>query len=137
MTDQAHETPDPGTPTDGAAPSGADEQAQRWFHRHPPDAGPGADAVDRDDPAPLGVEPRPDTRTREELLDALHLAEQQRDEYLDDVRRARAEFENYRRRTTVHGAAQRIAGRADVAGGLLETLDDLQRTLDAAAASSD
>ncbi len=137
MTDQAHETPDPGTPPDGAAASGADEQAPHWFDHRPEQPDPAQDTAPAADAAHVGVEPLPDPRDRDELLEALHLAEQQRDEYLDDVRRARAEFENYRRRTTAEGAAQRIAGRADVAAGLLETLDDLQRTLDAAAASSD
>ena len=35
------------------------------------------------------------------------------------------------------GAAQREAGKAEVAGALLEVLDDLDRTLEAAATSSD
>jgi molecular chaperone GrpE len=78
-----------------------------------------------------------DTRTREELLAALAEVEQQRDDYLDGVQRARAEFENYRRRTMREGASQRDAGKAELAEGLLEVLDDLDRTLDAAEASDD
>jgi molecular chaperone GrpE len=78
-----------------------------------------------------------DPRTREELLAAVHEAERQRDEYLDDLRRARAEFENFRRRTTRESAAARDAGRGDVAGALLDVLDDLDRTLEAADGSPD
>lgn len=71
-----------------------------------------------------------DPRTREELLAELADATTQRDEYLDDLRRARAEFENYRRRMMRDGAAQRDHGRADIAAALLEVLDDLDRTLE-------
>ena len=78
-----------------------------------------------------------DPRTREELLAALVEAEQQRDDYLDGAQRARAEFENYRRRTMREGASQRDAGKAELAEGLLEVLDDLDRTLDAAESSDD
>jgi molecular chaperone GrpE len=78
-----------------------------------------------------------DPRSRVELLAELFEAEARRDEYLDDVRRARAEFENYRRRVMRDGAAQRESGRAEVVEPLLEVLDDLDRTLDAAEGSSD
>ncbi|WP_052665251.1 nucleotide exchange factor GrpE [Nitriliruptor alkaliphilus] len=78
-----------------------------------------------------------DPRTREELIVAAHEAERQRDEYLDDLRRARAEFENFRRRTGRESAAARDAGRGDVASALLEVLDDLDRTLAASEGSAD
>jgi molecular chaperone GrpE len=78
-----------------------------------------------------------DPRTREELLSELVEAESRRDEYLEDVRRARAEFENYRKRIMREGAAQRDAGRAEVVVALLEALDDLDRTREAAVASQD
>ncbi|MEX2486917.1 MAG: nucleotide exchange factor GrpE [Nitriliruptoraceae bacterium] len=78
-----------------------------------------------------------DSRTREELLAELADATTQRDEYLDDLRRARAEFENYRRRMMRDGAAQRDHGKADVAAALLDVLDDLDRTLEAVSDASD
>jgi molecular chaperone GrpE len=81
--------------------------------------------------APDEVPVEEDPRSREELIAELGEAESRRDEYLDDLRRARAEFENYRKRTMREGAAQRHAGKADVAGGLLEVLDDLDRTIEA------
>lgn len=78
-----------------------------------------------------------DPRTKGELLAELTSAESKRDEYLDDLRRSHAEFENFRRRLLRDGAAQRESGRAEVVEQLLEVLDDLDRTLDAAAHSSD
>jgi molecular chaperone GrpE len=93
--------------------------------------------VDRDDPGHAGVEPVEDPRSAAELRAELSAAEAQRDDYLDDLRRARAEFENFRKRTTRESAGQRDLGRADVASALLEALDDLDRTLEAAEASAD
>ncbi len=78
-----------------------------------------------------------DPRTREELLAELLEAEARRDEYLEDVRRARAEFENYRKRTMREGAAQRAAGIAGLTTKLLDVLDDFDRTVDAAEKSQD
>jgi molecular chaperone GrpE len=140
QTSAAGAHPDPQAPEPdalGAWPS-AEQEAQ-------------AMPAERDAPAQEGAEPQDgaasgpapqeaaaeDTRTREELLAALAEVEQQRDDYLDGVQRARAEFENYRRRTMREGASQRDAGKAELAEGLLEVLDDLDRTLDAAEASAD
>jgi molecular chaperone GrpE len=78
-----------------------------------------------------------DPRSRGELLAELTEAEARRDEYLDDVRRARAEFENYRRRMLREAQQMRSAGAADLAAGLLDVLDDFDRTLDAAEQSED
>ena len=78
-----------------------------------------------------------DPRSKAELLGELVVAEHKRDEYLDDLRRSHADFENYRRRILREGAAQRDAGKADIAAPLLEVLDDLDRTLAAADDSSD
>jgi molecular chaperone GrpE len=78
-----------------------------------------------------------DPRSKEELLAELAEAESRRDEYLDDLRRARAEFENFRKRTLRESSTQREAGKADAVGGLLEVLDDLDRTVEAAAGSAD
>jgi molecular chaperone GrpE len=78
-----------------------------------------------------------DPRSKAELLGELVIAENKRDEYLDDLRRSHADFENYRRRILREGAAQRDAGKADLAGPLLEVLDDLDRTLVAADGSPD
>lgn len=53
----------------------------------------------------------------------------QRDEYLEDLQRARAEFANYRKRTMREGATQREQGAAEVLARLLDVLDDLELAL--------
>jgi molecular chaperone GrpE len=73
-----------------------------------------------------------DPRSRVELLSELEQVEAQRDEYLDDLRRAPPDFENYRKRVTRDGAVQREHGRADVVSALLDALDDLDRIVAAA-----
>jgi molecular chaperone GrpE len=132
-TSAAGPQPDPHAPEPdalGAWPSSEQEAQAMPAER---------DAPPQDEVAPQQDEEAAaeDTRTREELLAALAEVEQQRDDYLDGVQRARAEFENYRRRTMREGASQRDAGKAELAEGLLEVLDDLDRTLDAAEASED
>jgi molecular chaperone GrpE len=78
-----------------------------------------------------------DPRSRHQLHADLLDAEAKRDEYLDDLRRAHADFENYRKRVTRDGNARYEAGKADVALALLDVLDDLDRTLAAADGSAD
>jgi molecular chaperone GrpE len=73
-----------------------------------------------------------DPRTRAELIADLDGVEAQRDEYLDDLRRSHADFENYRKRVARDGAVQREQGRSDVVTALLEVLDDLDRVVAAA-----
>jgi molecular chaperone GrpE len=150
----AHETePDarpastPGTPTgeDGAAADPAsqgaagegDALAAAVVGALPEDGGDATAGATPDGEDPEGAEESEDPRTREELLVAVRDAERQRDEYLDDLRRARAEFENYRRRTSREAALARDVGRGDVATALLDVLDDLDRTLAASEDSAD
>lgn len=78
-----------------------------------------------------------DPRSPGELLEALAARERERDEFVDDLRRARAEFDNFRKRSMREGAAQRAAGHAEVLTRLLDILDDFDRTVDAAVKSSD
>lgn len=78
-----------------------------------------------------------DPRSKAELLAELTEAESRRDEYLDDVRRARAEFENYRKRMLREAQQMRASGTAELAGKLLDVLDDFDRTVDAAQGSQD
>lgn len=107
-----------------------------------PDAG---EPVEPSEPAEPTPQEQPDwealaaedPRSPAELLAELTEAEARRDEYLEDVRRARAEFENYRKRTMKEATGQRDHGRADVAARLLDVLDDFDRTLGAAQGSSD
>ncbi len=134
---------DTGAPAGDATASGADSAAS--------EGGAGDDAVAADGPSDdasgspaqegqaVDIEALADAdpRTRPELLAELLAAEAKRDEYLDDLRRSHADFENYRRRVMRDGALQRSSGKAEVAGALLEVLDDLDRTVAAAEGSSD
>ena len=70
-----------------------------------------------------------DPRSRVEMIAEIDAVEAQRDEYLDDLRRAHADFENYRKRVARDGAVQREQGRADVVAALLDVLDDLDRVV--------
>jgi molecular chaperone GrpE len=89
------------------------------------DAAPGLD---------LEARAEADPRTRAELIADLDGVEAQRDEYLDDLRRSHADFENYRKRVARDGALQREVGRSDVVSALLDVLDDLDRVVAAAEA---
>jgi molecular chaperone GrpE len=62
------------------------------------------------------------------LTDALR----ERDEYLALAQRARADFENYRRRVASQTAEAEQRGRATLARNLLPAIDNLQRALAAA-----
>lgn len=143
MSEHPDQVTEPESPTQEPAPAAAgvpdptegDQLAAAVAGTFPADDGPDESAEgDAPHTELLEVE---DPRSREELIVAAHEAERQRDEYLDDLRRARAEFENFRRRTGRESAAARDAGRGDVASALLDVLDDLDRTLDAAEGSPD
>ncbi len=92
-----------------------------------------AEDVAVDDGAELMLRAEADPRDRAQLLGDLEVAERARDEYLDDLRRALADFENYRKRVARDGATQRELGRADAVTALLDVLDDVDRAVAAAA----
>ena len=79
------------------------------------------DALAGEEPAAEGAAPDP-------LTDALR----ERDEYLGLAQRARADFENYKRRTTTQTAEAEQRGRAAIARALLPAIDNLERALAAA-----
>src|SRR6476620_7499539 len=68
--------------------------------------------------------------TNEERLAAL---EAERDEYLNDLKRVAAEFENYRKRVSRDQASLVARAHERLVKELLPVLDDLERTLEAAA----
>jgi molecular chaperone GrpE len=131
--DAAPETDDAPTTEAVTDPTEGDEIAAAVVGAFPEAEPDGGDTTPPTEHADLDEDPR----TREELLVAAHEAERQRDEYLDDLRRSRAEFENFRRRTGREAATARDAGRGDVATALLDVLDDLDRTLAASEDSAD
>lgn len=65
-------------------------------------------------------------------LDQLVEVQRERDEYLELARRARADFENYRRRVNGQTAEAERRGKAAIARGMLPALDNLERALTAA-----
>jgi len=65
-------------------------------------------------------------------LDQLTAAEQQRDEYLELAQRTKADFENYRKRMAAEVQAASARGKAELAGGLIGVIDNLERALEAA-----
>jgi molecular chaperone GrpE len=73
------------------------------------------------------------TPTKAELAERLAEVEKERDDYLNDLQRVAAEFENYRKR--VARDHQSLAARAHerLVKELLPVLDDLERALHAAA----
>ena len=74
------------------------------------------------DPAEAGSVP-------EETVDELT---RQRDEYLDSLRRLKAEFDNFRKRTAREHEAMSARANQALLGELLPILDDLERALEAA-----
>lgn len=87
-----------------------------------PPSEPAPEADETADQAPGGD----DDRSREELLAALAAVEQERDEYLDGLKRQKAEFQNYRKRAMREGAAERQKGETEVLAKLIEVVDDFE-----------
>lgn len=79
--------------------------------------------VVEDGEAPVEPAAEPDP-----LADALR----ERAEYLDLAQRARADFDNYRRRAALQSTEAEQRGRATLARALLPAIDNLQRALAAA-----
>lgn len=83
------------------------------------------------------AEAEADERPREELAAALATAERERDEYLDHLQRSRAEFENYRKRTTRELMEALDRGAEALCADLLGVLDSFGFALEAADRSED
>jgi molecular chaperone GrpE len=59
-------------------------------------------------------------------------AHRERDEYLDLARRTKADFENFRKRVAGDVQAAQARGKAEVARGVIDAVDNLERALEAA-----
>jgi molecular chaperone GrpE len=71
-------------------------------------------------------------------LDALLAdVQRERDEYLDLARRAKADFENYRKRAAKDAEAAELRGKATLARELVPVLDNLERALRAGGEESE
>jgi molecular chaperone GrpE len=64
-----------------------------------------------------------------ELRDALSEANRQSEEYLDLLRRARADFSNFKRRTDEQRAEQTMQARAETLIKILPIVDDFRRAI--------
>lgn len=82
------------------------------------------DAAATDEAAEASVE--------QDLNDLVEEARSQRDEYLQLAQRTKADFDNYRKRMAAESQAQIERGRLEVASGLIEALDNIERVLEAA-----
>jgi molecular chaperone GrpE len=81
----------------------------------PDPAPPAAEAAEQDVERDLGV--------------LLADAEAKRDEYLDIARRTQADFENYRKRMAAEVQTAALRGKAEVARGMIDAVDNLERAL--------
>ena len=95
--------------------------------RQPIDARPDAPATDAGAPEDVEREPA----AGDDLAARLTAVEAERDEYLDQLRRVAAEFDNYKKRVAreQEGLVQRAGER--LIRDLLPVLDDLERAVDA------
>ena len=93
------------------------------------------------DPAAPGSEAEeaagPDAELVEADLDALAETKRERDEYLELAQRARADFENYRRRAAREASEAERRGKVAIARDLVPVLDNLERALMTAGVNPD
>jgi len=89
------------------------------------------------DQRPEGLDTEPEAAASEpespSLEDRLAVLERERDEYLNDLKRVAAEFENYRKRAVREQESLVARAHERLVKELLPVLDDLERALDAAA----
>ena len=78
-----------------------------------------------------GNGPSVETTNSEELAEAL----KQRDDYLDQLQRARAEFANYQKRSKIQAEQNQAYAIGNLALDLLAVLDNFERAADAAKGS--
>ena len=81
--------------------------------------------------APSGGDPETAAREIQLLKEELEAVEGERDEYLDALRRARAEFENFRKRQERERARLLDLASEKLVAELLPVLDNLERALEA------
>jgi len=90
--------------------------------------GPGGEGVGPVDPDPEAAEVNGEVESPAEE-DPLTQALRERDEYLDLAQRTRAEFDNYRKRVATESGQAALKGRTEVADGVIEALDNLERAM--------
>jgi molecular chaperone GrpE len=87
---------------------------------------------------PQNVEEETETEgTVEEWKAALEIAVRQRDEYLDSLRRAQADFQNFKRRNQTARSDGYEDGVREALAAMLPVIDNLERAIDAAVKSGE
>jgi molecular chaperone GrpE len=81
---------------------------------------------------PVEQEQTDEQAVEQDLDDLLSDVKRERDEYLDLAQRAKADFENYRKRAAREASEAERRGRASVARELVGPIDNLERALLAA-----
>lgn len=116
-----------------------DEQIDEAFLvANAPDAEPAPGDVDTGQPVDAEVvedeaagDEAAEASVEQDLNALVEQARNERDEYLDLAQRTKADFDNYRKRVAAETAAARGKGQLEVAAGLIETVDNLERVLGA------
>ncbi len=70
-----------------------------------------------------------EANVEQDLNSLVEQARDERDQYLNLAQRTKADFDNYRKRMAAETAAARSKGQLEVAVGLVETIDNLERVL--------
>jgi molecular chaperone GrpE len=97
---------------------------------NPQDQSNGPDAAD-----PTAADPRGADAAAQAAPDPAAEVARQRDEYLDQLQRARADFVNYQKRAKAQAEIDRTYAVAGLAADTLNVLDNFERALQAARAS--
>jgi molecular chaperone GrpE len=95
--------------------------AEREQERAPDPVGPGREAEE-----PTGADSAAVAADLDRLVDDL---KRERDEYLDLAQRARADFENYRKRAAREGQEALVRGKTEVGRAVLPAVDALERAI--------
>jgi molecular chaperone GrpE len=88
--------------------------------------GPGREAEE-----PTGTDSAEETAVEEDLDQLVEDLTRERDEYLELAQRARADFENYRKRAARESQDALLRGKTEVGKAVLPALDSLERAIDA------
>jgi molecular chaperone GrpE len=89
-----------------------------------------AEAPDEAEAAAAAAEPAPEDAA-EDAAAELAVVARERDEYLDHLRRLKAEFDNYRKRVQRDNEELRLRAAETVVESLLPVMDNLSRALEA------
>lgn len=82
---------------------------------------------------PPTASPTGDADQVEQDFDALLAdAQREKDEYLELAKRTKADFENFRKRVAADLQAAQARGKAEMARGVIDAVDNLERALEAA-----